>query len=90
MKTNIEGTSTTYTYDLAGSLLSDGENTCTCDPRNRLLAKAEADCNVSYEYVTVGNLIEETNPDSTMSYTYNAQNKLIFPATWLDFPRFLT
>ena len=73
VKTTLEGETTDYAYDLAGNLLSDGENTYTYDVQNRLLTKTGTDGTTNYTYDAAGNLVS----DGATAYTYNAQNKLI-------------
>ena len=77
VKTTLEGKTTSYTYDLAGNIISDGESTYTYDLQNRLLTKSGPDGTTSYTYDAAGNLIKEVSPDGSVSYAYNAQNRLV-------------
>jgi RHS repeat-associated protein len=73
----LEGVTTSYSYDAAGNLLSDGEYRYTYDVQNRLNKKTGSEGTYSYTYDNAGNRTEQTAPDgTTTSYEYNAQGKL--------------
>ena len=63
----------TYTYDKAGNLLNDGEDSYTYDLENRMLTRTSAAGTTVYDYDKAGSLIKETAPDgAAVIYTYNA------------------
>jgi RHS repeat-associated protein len=76
VRTVIEGQTRSYTYDLAGNLLSDGESIYTYDAQNRLLSETGADGTTTYTYDAAGNLLKKVSPDGSTEYAYTAQNKL--------------
>ena len=72
----------TYTYDIAGNMLSKTDRNgnkiqYTYDPANRLTKEYSGNTvRAEYTYDLAGNKIQETNSNITVKSTYNQQNKL--------------
>ena len=71
-----------YTYDRAGNILSDGENTYEYDIENHLIGKKGKRGNKIYRYDRAGNLTEELSVEdgkekSNVKYTYDSLGRLV-------------
>ncbi len=78
---DAEGNTTTYMYDGKGNLLQKTDAngnpvTYTYDDLDRLIGRSYGSTSDTYEYDAVGNLTRAANSALTLSFSYDANNRL--------------